>query len=126
MPIETITVKPQELFHHKIRSPFLLREIILNIESFWDDQSNLGDNINILWDFRGVEFPMISFDIIEHMGMDIEHIAQKTKLGKSALLMDDVAEKHLASYLLGSLKNIANRDVKLFHDLQQAKIYLEY
>ena len=126
MSIETITVIPYKLFHHKVKPAFILREILLEMESFWNDKSNLGDSVNTLWDFRGVEFPMVSFDIVEHIGMDIKRIAKNIKPGKSALLIDDVAEKHLASFLLETLQNIANRDVSLFHDLQQAETYLDY
>ena len=52
MPVETITLTPKVLFHHKADGYIIPSDLEDHIESFWKDTKKLGDKVNIIWDLR--------------------------------------------------------------------------
>lgn len=126
MPIKTIIVIPNRLFHHIIEGYFQINDIKNHVDNFWKTDNIYEETVDTIWDFSDARYPQLSFEIIDRLAEKIDTPSITFKPGRSAILVKDIPEKHLASYMAGLLGNIPDRETAMFQDLQAAKDFVNY
>ncbi|MFT5452489.1 MAG: hypothetical protein ACI9N9_001981 [Enterobacterales bacterium] len=126
MTVETITIKPNSLYHHKVEGYIVPSDIYKFIVDFWRDNDNFEPKVNVIWDLRKVSLTNVSFETADHIANTImDNIIENHKPGLTAILIEDNPEKHLAAYLANLLDRVHDRKVLMFHHYEQALNFIE-